>query len=95
MLGRVNFTANARYLAVKMTNTMTALRSAGAGKLSPKLTVKIESQVWHTSQIRIAAEADIHTASPVNESNGPAVPLATSLSNMRLNHGGADIRVAH
>ena len=32
-----------------------ARQSAGAGQLSPKLTVKIESQVWSTSWTRIAA----------------------------------------
>lgn len=33
-------------------------QSAGAGQLAPKLTVKIESQVWSTSWFCIAAEAD-------------------------------------
>lgn len=33
------------------------IRSAGARQLSPKLTVKIESQVWSSSWTRIAAFA--------------------------------------
>lgn len=35
------------------------IRSAGARQLSPKLTVKIESQVWSSSWTRIAAEGVI------------------------------------
>ena len=68
-------------------------QSAGAGQLSPKLTVKIQSQVWSTSWTRIAASRAFTTGSfpaaqfdslqqPVVTANNVPIPIVRDLEHL-------------